>query len=357
MLKKFLALFLTLIFVFSFCACTNKGSGIDFYCFNTPIHIQSNDKSISKQTENEIKNLFTSLENEFSLDNINSFTYKFNAIKENESLTLTQHGVKVFSAIDSAYNLTSLFDISVYPLVKLWGFAPFLYNTNYTPPLQEEINQVIESVDYKNINIDFENKTIKKTNQNTKIDLGGIVKGYAVDLAGKILKDAGHTKGYISVGGSSLYLLSVDTLSIRHPRDNSGKSFISVNLKDKNDISLSTSGDYERFYLTTNGEKFCHIINPKTGYPTKTNIASATILGLSGDISDALTTALCLMEYSIEKKENSEIVLFIKSLINSHPNISVFAVYDDGENKVILTNKMQDKDFTLHDTNYQVVKL
>ena len=357
MLKKVFALLLTLIFSFSLCACTSKGSGVDFYCFNTPIHIQSNDKPISKHTENQIKNLFTSLENEFSLDNLNSFTYKFNAIKENESLSLSEHGVKVFRAIDSAYNLTSLFDISVYPLVSLWGFAPYTYTTNYTPPSTEQINEVKKSVNYKNITLNFENKTISKNNQNTKIDLGGIVKGYAVDLAGKILKDAGHTQGYISVGGSSLYLLSVDSLSIRHPRDNSGKNFISVNLKDKSDISLSTSGDYERFYLTNNGEKFCHIINPKTGHPTKTNIASATILGLSGDISDALTTALCLMEYSIEKKENSEIVLFIKSLISTHPNISVFAVYDDGENKVILTNKMQDKDFTLHDTNYSVVNI
>ena len=355
MLKKVLAIIFSVIFVFSLSACQQKGSSVDFYCFNTAIHIQTGDKPISKTTENNIKNLFNQLENEFSLQNQNSFTYKFNNLNQNENIILSENALNIFSAVDYSYKLSNLFDITVYPLVKLWGFAPYNYTLNYVPPTKDKIEENKSLVGYENILIDFENKTISKVNQQVKIDLGGIVKGYAVDLAGQILKDAGHNSGYISAGGSSLYLLSVDSLSIRHPRDNSGKSFISV--KAKNDTSLSTSGDYERFYLTTSGEKYCHIINPKTGYPTDMNIASATIIGLDGSVCDALTTAICLMEYSVEKGQNSQVIIFLKSLLQSHPNISVFVVFDDGENKIIFTNEKQGEVFTLHDKDYSVVNL
>ena len=184
------------------------------------------------------------------------------------------------------------------------------------------------------------------------MDLGGIVKGYAAEQAGKILLSAGHSSGYVNVGGSSLHLLSVNTLGISRPRSNG--TILTVNAKNLKGVSVSTSGDYEKFY-SLDGVRYSHIINPFTGKPSTTNVCSVTIIGADGAYSDAITTASCLKEYDETNFENSQLIVFLRSIISQNAGCSVYAVYDDGNTKQVITNKIKGEHFTLNDNNYTVI--
>ena len=356
-IKRVFSVFFVLIMLFSASACKDKGSVIDFTCFNTYVHIQTQSTSISKDTENKIKNLFSELEKEFDLKNQSSITHKFNQAPLNEIIPLGEHAVNVFSAINSAYNLTDgTFDPTVYPLTKLWGFAPYSFKPNFTPPTQEQINAELSKVGFDKIIFNAEQKTVIKT-ADVKLDFGGIVKGYAVDKASEILRADGHADGYINVGGSSLNILSVNNLGIRHPKKISGNSIISVKLSGLNNLSVSTSGDYEKFHKDADGNKYCHIINPSTGFPTTTGVSSVTVIGIDGAISDALTTAGCLKSVDVTDILGSPLSLFIKKVVQTYPSAQVFAVYENDNEKLILTNKTVDVDFTLLDSEYTVIKV
>ena len=351
-LCKFLWILTAVIIVISCCACKkNQGGILDLIYFNTAIHVETHDTPINNKTVTEIKNVLQGLENRFDANKQSSLIYTFNhAIRDTEIDNLTEQDIEILQKVQLAYTLTDgYYNPTIYPLVKLWGFSPFTFTANFTPPTKEQINQTLPFIHFDKVVIDYQNKSLKKTDDFTKLDLGGIIKGYASDIVATVLKNAGHTSGYVNIGGSSLTLLSVQSLGIRHPLK-AGKTILSVNTNGMHNLSVSTSGDYERFHIDTNGNKYSHLINPFDGYPTKTGIRSATLIGTDGAINDAFTTALCLYQY-----KSNELNEFITRIIERYPDCMFFLVYDSDGVKEIYTNKKQGEDFTLQDTDYTVV--
>ena len=155
------------------------------------------------------------------------------------------------------------FDPSVYPLTLLWRFAPEYPVPNFSVPTEEEIAAAKSLVGYDKF---FFGSAAVKTVSGAKLDFGGALKGYAADEIAKIMKADGVTSGFVNIGGSSLYIIGADDLSVRHPR-RSGENIITVKLKDA-DLSVSTSGDYEKTYVN-GGKTYSHIISPVTGCPSK----------------------------------------------------------------------------------------
>lgn len=347
---KFLSLLLAIIMCFSLYGCNNRGDVIELSYFNTIVHIETHDKSIDKKVLTEIKSSLSSLENAFDLESENGLINNFNSTEAGGNFeNLTDDEVKVLSASNLAFSLTDgLFNPTIYPLVKLWGFHPYKFSQNFTPPTLAQINEVLPLCDFNAFSFDQENKTLTKLTDDVKLDFGGIVKGYASDKVADILLSAGHKSGYVNIGGSSLSLLSVQSLGIRHP-DKKGQSIIEVDVKGQKNISLSTSGDYERFHLDKEKNKYSHLINPKNGYPTKTGIRSATVIGVDGAISDALTTAMCLCDYK------TELTTLLERITARYTMCMLFIVYDKDGQKEILTNKKQGENFTLKDTDYKIV--
>lgn len=360
MLKKLTSIVLSMLFAIflltNLFACKTNGGSFTFSCFNTQVHVQCNHKKVDLATQNEIKGLFTDLYSNFNANDKNSFLTQINDASANQVFTLDGHKLSVFSSAKEVYNFSNgYFDPTVYPLVKLWGFAPYVYTPNYIQPQQEQIDDALSSISFDKIILDIQQKILYKTDQTVKLDLGGLVKGYASQLAGQILTSAGYNSGYVNVGGSSLFLLQVPSLDIRHPRKTGGQAILTVNCQGQSNLNVSTSGDYEKYYIDANQNKYCHIINPKTGYPTTTGVASVTIMGIDGAISDGLSTSACLMEYS--SSNDCSLKEYLRKVIFSFPNCSIFAVVDNGQNKVVLTNKTQGEHFTLHDDEYQVVSI
>ncbi|TNF38630.1 MAG: FAD:protein FMN transferase, partial [Gammaproteobacteria bacterium] len=155
-------------------------------------------------------------------------------------------------------------------------------------------------------------KSIRFARQGVKIDLGGIAKGYAVDNGIDILKRCGIRNGMVSAGGDSRILGDRNgwpwMLGVRHPRQ---KDQVVVKLP-LNDAAVSTSGDYERFFIE-DGVRYHHIIQPKTGQSVS-GTWSATVIGDKAVMTDALSTALFVMNLQdalalVEKLKNIDAII------------------------------------------------
>jgi thiamine biosynthesis lipoprotein len=310
-------------------------------------------KKITPKTEKLITQFANDVQSKFDLNIESSFTSKLNSLDENKSLPLTNEEYQILTTAKTAYELSNgKFDPTVYPLVKLWGFAPYKYTLNYTPPTAEQINLALAKVNFNAISVTESGVT--KSVESVSLDFGGIVKGFVADGIARILKENGHTDGYVSVGTSSLNLLSVESLGVRHPEDGT-QTLFTVNCKGQTDLSVSTSGNYEKFHIGITGEKYCHLIDPQTGYTAKTGVASATLIGIDGALADALTTAICLTEYSPNETESplNELLTTIKTQFDS-AKFFVAIIKDDY--KILLTNALENE-FTLHDQEFSIINI
>lgn len=203
-------------------------------------------------------------------------------------------------------NLTNgAFDITVEPLVERWGF----YTGKVRVPDVDEIQSILPAVSYRNIDIQGrgDSMLISFRHPDTKIDLGGIGKGFAVDKAVEVLKRRGITSALVNLGGN-IYALghppgsSTWKVGVQHPRQ---REFLLGYLELENK-GVATSGDYERFF-TIDGERYSHIIDPRTGMPAK-GLISVTVTADSATEADALSTGAFILglKRGMELLENRE---------------------------------------------------
>ena len=158
-------------------------------------------------------------------------------------------------------------------------------------PSDQVVEQKLAAIDYRHI--ELRDRKIRFNNSAVRIDLGGIAKGYAVDRAIDILQHCGISRAMVSAGGDSRIIGDREgrpwVIGIRHPRDAQG---IALRLP-LSDSAISTSGDYERFYIE-NGERVHHIINPRTGRSAGGSW-SATVTGPDAMTTDALSTTIFIL--------------------------------------------------------------
>ena len=158
-------------------------------------------------------------------------------------------------------------------------------------PSDQSITQKLPAIDYHHIVIN--GNKIQFNNRAVRIDLGGIAKGYAVDRAAAVIEQCGISQAMVSAGGDSRIIGDRDgrpwIIGIQHPRDPAG---IALRLP-LSDTAMSTSGDYERFFIE-NGERVHHIIDPSTGRSATTSW-SATVIGPNAMTTDALSTTIFIL--------------------------------------------------------------
>jgi len=181
------------------------------------------------------------------------------------------------------------FDITVAPLVDLWGFT----DKRYSVPQDEEIKKSLQLVGSDKINFDKMNNVVEFSVPGMKIDLGAIAKGYALDCAGSKLKEKNINNCLVNAGGQILALGDKFgkpwDIAVRNPR---GKDYLRIlKLKDK---SVATSGDYQQYFIKGD-KRYAHILNPKTGYPVDSGVISATVIANDGLTADALATAIVVL--------------------------------------------------------------
>ena len=178
-------------------------------------------------------------------------------------------------------------DVSVYPVLKAWGFT----TQDYRVPKADELQELLARVDYARVQCDGNTVTVPA---NMEIDLGSVAKGYTGDQIMQIFRDSGVTSGMISLGGNVQTLGSKPDgsawrIAVQNPL---GEGYVGV--VEVRDEAVVTSGGYER-YFEQDGEVYWHIIDPATGAPAKNGVISATIVSESGVRCDALSTALFIL--------------------------------------------------------------
>lgn len=178
--------------------------------------------------------------------------------------------------LDVSRESDGAFDVTVGPLMKLWGF--YLAGAAHVPDAQA-VTKVLDHVGFRLVILDAEQQTVRFTKPGVELDPGGVGKGYAVDRMAAILIQRGIHSALLSAGGSSIYGIGSPPddsrgwrIEIQDPLD-SGRHAGSLYLKNN---SLSTSGGYEKFFQYE-GRKYSHLMDPRTGYPV-TGMLSVSVV-------------------------------------------------------------------------------
>lgn len=229
------------------------------------------------------------------------------------------------------------FDISVGPLVDLWGIGTDFAHL----PTDAEIKEKMALINYKKIIINEKDQTVYLTDKGMEIDLGAIAKGYIADRLKELIQKEGYKSAIINLGGN---VLTVGTkpnsdnwnIGVRNPESDAGSTMGILKLKDN---SIVSSGVYERFFIENN-VRYHHIINATTGYPEQNNMLSVSIISERSVDGDALSTTVFLLGL----KEGYK---YIESLDG------IGAVFIMSDHSVYVTSSLQDK-FTLTSKDYTI---
>jgi thiamine biosynthesis lipoprotein len=202
----------------------------------------------------------------------------------------------------------------------------FLYNyREKQKPNQDDVEQLLIAINYKHIVLDDKKQTVFFKHPDVKIDLGGIAKGHAVDNAIRLLSNMGIEHALVTAGGDTKLLGDRHgrpwIVGIKDPR-RAEKQAIVLPLEN---TALSTSGDYER-YFEEDGQRYHHILSPKTGKPAQ-EIQSVSIIGERSTFNDALSTAVFVL--GVQQGMD---------LINQTPGYD--AIIIDSERKVHYSNAL-----------------
>ncbi len=179
------------------------------------------------------------------------------------------------------------FDVTVGPLADLWRRAM----EERQLPGDEAVWQALALVNFANVTLDEEAHTVLLEKAGQRIDLGGIAKGYAVDELRKRLRRHGVHRALLDLGGTVAALGCGLPVGIRDPFRLHGAPMGTLMLEDR--IAV-TSGVYERFAYM-DGYRYHHVVDPRTGYPSKSGLVSVTLVGENGGALDAFATAALIL--------------------------------------------------------------
>lgn len=216
-------------------------------------------------------------------------------------------------SIEVAWLSNGAFDITVAPLVDLWGFGPGDIDLNPSLPEKGDINRLLENTGFSHLELNLGDLSITK-HRDVHLDLSGIAKGFAVDKLAELLEYAGYSDFMVEVGGE----LRLEGLSpkgvpwkiaIEEPDSVQRSVHRAISLSDK---AMATSGDY-RNYFEKDGKRYSHTINPQTGYPIDHKLASVTVISDSAAYADALATALNVLgpDEGMKLAEQQDIAVYM----------------------------------------------
>lgn len=294
--KHIISRFLSYVLILScISGLTGCGTGLTLttpisitdYKLNTYVQIDSY-TNVNKQILSDAVGLCDYYEHIFSRTLATSELYKVNHretdIISDELYELIKIGLEYSRLSNGA------FDITIGSVSQLWDF------TSDSPivPDSQLINNALQYVDYTSVTLDTNSDGIHHINMPDGfcIDLGAVAKGYIADKIKAFLIDNGVKSAIINLGGNVLCIgekkKNTDfTIAVKKPFSESGEYMELLNI---NDYSVVSSGTYERYFYSTDGTFYHHILNPKTGYPYETDLCDVTIISHESTIGDCLST-------------------------------------------------------------------
>lgn len=265
-------------------------------------------------------------------------TYQPNSIisrinRNEQNVVLDAYFIACFNKAKKIWaNTGGAFDPTVNPLVNAWGFGP----GKKEKIEQYKIDSMLAFVGFEKINVKRGKKIVKKDPRVT-LDFNACAQGYSVDVISAFLRESGIKSFLVEIGGE-VYAQGYQphgeswTVGIEEPYDNKATEnayFATAKLENR---AVATSGNYRRFIIE-NGVKYAHHIDPKTGYPTKNNLLSASVFSHECITSDATATGILVMGL------NAAI-----TYLDQHPEIQAYLIYSDehGDYQVYKTSGLDE---------------
>lgn len=259
---------------------------------------KNSEKAVDAAIE-EVQKLDAMLSAENSKSEVYALNEQGNLQATDDLAELILRGKEIYQETDG------LFDDTIYPVMKLWGFP----TGNYHVPTAAEVQKKLALVDGNKVEIQTRDSDEKGRDSKEKtkfvtlgadqqIDFGGIAKGYTGQKLAELFQEYGVSSALVSLGGN---IQAIGTkpdgsswkVGIRDPKGGQ-QDYIGV-LSVENQAVI-TSGGYER-YFEEDGKTYIHIINPRTGYPADGDLLSVTIVSRDGTLADGMSTALYIMGY------------------------------------------------------------
>lgn len=253
-------------------------------------------------------------------------------INRNEEVETDRIFVDVFNKSNEVYLASEgIFDITVMPLVNAWGFGP----KSRVKVDSMLIDSLLEFVGMEKVKL--QNNRIVKNDPRVQLDVNAIAQGYSVDIVSNFLESRGSVNFMVEIGGEirtkglnpagKKWGIGID-------KPEFGNIIPGAELEaivEISDLSLATSGNYRKYY-EENGVKYTHSIDPKTGYPAKQSLLSATIVANDCMTADAYAT-VCMVG-GLEKS---------KEILAKHPELEAFLIYGDesGIYQLFITDGMK----------------
>jgi thiamine biosynthesis lipoprotein len=298
---------------FSIVSCEKevKNTKLSGAVFGTSYHVIYNSE-INYQAQ--FDSLFYVLNKSMSTYQANSDISKLN---RNESNIIDKHFAKVFHASEAIYKSTEgAFDPTIGSIVNAWDFGPEGKIANLD---SLKIDSLMLSVGLNKVKL-VDNKIMKP--EGAFIDFNAIAKGYGVDVIGEFLEGKSVNNYLVEIGGeirargTNLEKKSPWKVGIEMPHFDGEQSILEAIAV--HDEAMATSGTYRKFKIDKDGNRYAHIIDTKTGYPSKTNVLSISVIAENCMTADAYATAFKAM--GIEK---------VKAFLKTHPELKVFFIFEN----------------------------
>ncbi len=308
-------IFITAVLALFLWGCSSESNdkkSSDIFAMDTYMNMQVYGENADIALDKAEKEIYR-LEKLFSVTDDSSEVYKINN-SQGKKIEITED---VRSLIEFSENMrgktNGCFDIRIYPILKEWGFT----TGEYKIPKISRIAELKELSE--NTAVLLEGNSVI-CSENGEIDFGAVAKGYTSDRIVEIFKKNSIESAIINLGGNvHAFGKKPDNLfwnvAVTDPFS-PDKTLGIVRVSDK---AVITSGDYQRYFAGNDGKKYCHIINPSTGYPAESGLVSVTVIGENGLICDALSTAFFVMG-----REKTEVYL------KNQSEVSVLLVQTDG---------------------------
>ncbi len=297
--------------------------------FGTVYHvIYQSDRDL----HDKIEEVLNDVDNSLSPFNKNSIITKVN---NNIEVTVDSMFINVFNLAQKiSVETDGAFDITVAPLVNVWGFG----FKNDTQPTRAVIDSLMQIIGYQKVTLG-DNKVVVKKDPRLMLDCSAIAKGYGTDQVARVLRENGVENFMVEIGGE-IVTQGINSkrvpwrIGVTKPTDDSLQTNKELQtVINVTDIAMATSGNYRNFYYK-DGKKYAHTINPKTGYPVQHNILSATVIANDCATADAYATAF--MVIGLEKAQK---------ILDNHPELMAYFIYSEnnGNNAVWYTPSLKDK--------------
>lgn len=242
----------------------------------------------AETTLTEAEERLIEMEQLWSVTGSNSDIYAVNH-SDGQPVSVSEETAKLLSfALQMAEETNGALEPTIYPVLVAWGFT----TEDNRVPSDAEIVELLENVGYERVRL--EGNTVQLDN-GMMLDLGAVGKGYAGDLVAQVLRENGITSALLDFGGNIQTIGtkpdgSLWRLGLRDPFSGGALGILEIS-----NMAVVTSGNYERYFISEDGKQYGHIIDPSTGYPAESGLASVTVIAEEGRLCDALSTSLFVM--------------------------------------------------------------